>query len=980
MLGNTFDRWISCVALGVWLASSVVTAQQVRNGGDANPAFPEAVPDLRFLEPQQLNISKRVADGSILFPVVADEFGLELWRHDPADGSVSLVKDIRLGSSSGFARSRFVVPPLYFSSDPYDLIIELNGLVYFVGASFETVELWRTDGTRQGTFPFTNLTEQAIEFQLPPVVAGDTIYFVGYNAVTGSVLYALDETNGEVAEVFAFDPGGEPIAFNQLVASGHDLVLAGTTDDAPVWLSDGTTEGTRVLQAAPANAESFRTVAGKLYFHGTTAATGTEPWVSDLTESGTFMLGDFLPGPESSARARISGEWAAAVGDQVFVLASDETTLNSDLYVTRGTPGTTEHVVDLNSLLGDARRFGIVSLGDYALISGTSEFVRIDANSVSLLDGPQLFGNREIQPVEGAGFGYFRGYEPQTGLELWRTDGTPEGTFLVEDIDPRPEGFGSSPTVFTQIDGIVYFFARRYISLDPFSDIEEPLYYHGLWSVDPQTDAVAALTLGDTATASSHPGGFTRANGWVVFHGDSLLGREMFRTDGFRSLLLPDTEYAFFSRVDATLNTLGSTPEYAFFAADIPEPTLWATDGQSSQELAAIRAPSIEGGALGRQFVFAGGVDDVELWRSDGTEEGTLPLGDLNPLRSSYPRQFVASGNVLYFTAINSRGRELWATQGEPFNTFPLADLEPGPGSSLPSHLTDVDGTLYFLATTSAAGQELFKTDGSPEGTRLVVDLAPGPDSADISELTALGDRLYFLRDTNDSTVLVRTDGTAAGTHAIFDFNAGDVVEPGNLFAAGDALYFTAWTQETGRELWTSDGTTLGTRMVADLEPGPAGSLPVRSEFQGAGGLSVFRFVATVHSRQELYETDGTVEGTRQISDFDLPGQKTIRNLTAIDEDLWFSGFDPRFGFEPFVARLTEPVRPAIPPRRAAPTRDVQIRTEGSDDASSHPQGAVSLRSGPQPHRRGSCRPGVDPARAGRVDRWRSPVEPSSPA
>jgi ELWxxDGT repeat protein len=40
------------------------------------------------------------------------------------------------------------------------------------------------------------------------------------------------------------------------------------------------------------------------------------------------------------------------------------------------------------------------------------------------------------------------------------------------------------------------------------------------------------------------------------------------------------------------------------------------------------------------------------------------------------------------------------------------------------------------------------------------------------------------------------------------------------LTAAGSRLYFTARDDAHGRELWTSDGTFDGTRLVADLNPG----------------------------------------------------------------------------------------------------------------------------------------------------------------
>ena len=68
-----------------------------------------------------------------------------------------------------------------------------------------------------------------------------------------------------------------------------------------------------------------------------------------------------------------------------------------------------------------------------------------------------------------------------------------------------------------------------------------------------------------------------------------------------------------------------------------------------------------------------------------------------------------------------------------------------------------------------------------------------------------------------------------------------DVV--GNLARAGDALWFSADTDPgggaTGAELWTSDGTAAGTRQVADIATGPESSVP--RWFSAVGGMKVLR-------------------------------------------------------------------------------------------------------------------------------------------
>ena len=49
---------------------------------------------------------------------------------------------------------------------------------------------------------------------------------------------------------------------------------------------------------------------------------------------------------------------------------------------------------------------------------------------------------------------------------------------------------------------------------------------------------------------------------------------------------------------------------------------------------------------------------------------------------------------------------------------------------------------------------------------------------------------------------------------------------PRDLIQLNDKLYFRADDGETGTELWVSDGTTEGTQLVADINPGSGYSSP----------------------------------------------------------------------------------------------------------------------------------------------------------
>ena len=87
----------------------------------------------------------------------------------------------------------------------------------------------------------------------------------------------------------------------------------------------------------------------------------------------------------------------------------------------------------------------------------------------------------------------------------------------------------------------------------------------------------------------------------------------------------------------------------------------------------------------------------------------------------------------------------------------------------------------------------------------------------------------------------------------IFNELATESSNPRDFVSAGNLTYFVA-DSELGSELWKTDGTTKGTSVVRDIEPGAAGSYP--HGVVPMGGLLLF------HVGNQAWRTDGTEEGT----------------------------------------------------------------------------------------------------------------------
>lgn len=322
------------------------------------------------------------------------------------------------------------------------------------------------------------------------------------------------------------------------------------------------------------------------------------------------------------------------------------------------------------------------------------------------------------------------------------------------------------------------------------------------------------------------------------------------------------------------------------------------------------------------------GVHGEALWKSDGTESGTVLVKtvapDYLPFRDS---MLTAVNGIVYFTVRDAAtGDELWKSDGTPEGTAMVADIAPGTASSSPSELTSFRGALYFLVGTAAGPGQLWKTDGTAQGTvevaalppdgdpRLIVGnntlfvstdlhldgvnpsgsitvLGPGPhyyldDRANLlrPSCAVLGPDLYYLAEQRVNgtakPVMYRSDGTAAGTTQVIDLTSESFYAGTYFGAAGGRLFFSI-----SDKLWSSDGTPAGT---VPLQSGYLTSLPT-----SAGG-TVFLAAFDSVQHNELVKTDGTPAGTAVLKTFpsDSPGASPS-NLTNFVGKLYFNATYP---------------------------------------------------------------------------------------
>lgn len=317
----------------------------------------------------------------------------------------------------------------------------------------------------------------------------------------------------------------------------------------------------------------------------------------------------------------------------------------------------------------------------------------------------------------------------------------------------------------------------------------------------------------------------------------------------------------------------------------------------------------------------------TKLYKSDGTIAGTSQVApNLNGGAGYSPTGLTVFNGELIFTAfVSGLGNELYKTDGTEAGTILLKDVRTGNSSGLDSYASnnntevfiEFNGELYFRGSTNSS-IELWKTDGTPNGTVSVKNFEGTQTGAPIyvsnGDQNYLGvvfnNEMYFsVNRSGSGSELWKTDGTTAGTVLVKD---GYGVAISNLIVFDNQLFFTAGESATGKEIWTTDGTTAGTQIKHDIFPNNL------NPFFGFGSspdhFFIFNnemyFAARSYDQPsntiigtELWKTDGTtaslvknintyVSNSVEGSGLNLPRFKIYQN------ELYFTGKDDASGFD----------------------------------------------------------------------------------
>ncbi len=432
------------------------------------------------------------------------------------------------------------------------------------------------------------------------------------------------------------------------------------------------------------SSNEFFTGGSKIYFKGCQSATGCEPWVSDGTASGTFMLADVRPGSEGTLIF-----YLGYTDNGILLFDADDGVTGRELWRSDGSPGGTYQVADLRPgtsgsglLESNFETLGTLAIFQAKTASSVTELLVYDT-AVPALPPQSLLGSAG-RPLGRLGDTLneivVTNSPPGGGIgrEPMRTDGAT--VTLILDHNPGPadgvhplsersatsqgrvffvgsDGLGEVHEMFST-DGIGI---RSHGVVAPGpgdGDIGDLVAHNGgvtftvdagvsareLWFAPAMGDAIPVLVPG---AGQPSPASFVEGTNFVYFRGDAGgTGQELWRTDG----------------------TVAGT-----FAID-----LLAGAGGSNTTLYSEY--------LGRFYFKSRDSDsaDFGLWRTDGTLAGT------EPVLVDYDEAFTGSwsgvaGGVLFIAVDTPElGLELWTLDLSSIFTsgFEAGDLSSWSGAS----------------------------------------------------------------------------------------------------------------------------------------------------------------------------------------------------------------------------------------------------------------------------------------------------------
>ena len=595
-----------------------------------------------------------------------------LWKYDSITSSLIQIKTLH----------DWVWPTLAYKLEP------MAETLYFIGANNGNAQLWKSDGTSEGTIIYKEIQDENAD---ELISVNGSLFFTTFNADNIRKLRLSDGTSDGTVLLKNLGPK-DSVYFPRNHLEKVNNLLFFLSDDGEhgreLWTSDGSVAGTVLVKDIfPGSEGSFpndmTVINNMLMFSADNNSNGRELWMSDGSPGNTVMIQDVWNGDAGSFP-----EALAKMGNTLY-FSADDGVHGRELWKTNEHGAGASLVKDINAGDGDADPEDLVVINNTLFFSAEDgqhgrELWRSDGTENGTVLVKDLYLGQQGSTPEGLtnsrGLLFFSAHDGLTGRRLWKSDGTSAGTTIVESTS---QSGPFSPDSLISINGTLFFSGN------------DEQYNKELWSSDGTFEGTVMVKDIRPGNDGSYPIYLTNVNGTLFFSAETDTGRGIWKSDGsFSGTKKVLDGSTWFIPVD---NTLFFLRGYSLWKLDCShgETVLLKTFSQDSQLDHFTKS--------GNLLYFT---NNDQLWRSDGTVAGTMDItpGDLN----HYQKNLLDIHGRLYFTEqIDGNHSILWKSQGtgkstakESCGVFEEPD---------PQNFFLVDKTLYFTANDPKHGRELWK-------------------------------------------------------------------------------------------------------------------------------------------------------------------------------------------------------------------------------------------------------------------------------
>lgn len=822
-------------------------------------------------------------------------------------------------------------------------VTEFSGSLAFFAGPIDKTKLYLTDGTPSGTRQVVGSDGSAIHGRFDGLVllagiARDRLVLTAPSATTFAETVWSISPNGDAEALRAIPTeAGYGLGFDGLATTGKQFFFQELRPQGGLWLwvSDGTAAGTRFVTSAVQGGSSPGAATNDRYFFVGFEEGRDALMVSDGTEQGTTQLGAWGPHPSMGPRLLVAG--AARV---YFVIM--ESDARTRLWQSDGTETGTFPIAGTDQLgfavdeidhawVGE--RFVFEAQGHHGIELWSHDGSPGVAMKLPAYDDPSPVESPLISLAQAA---LFVAANAEGGDEIWTTDGTISGTRVLSDF------------CAVSCPDLDFVFATGVGEVGLFDLVYDSSMFGWSWLTarsDGTTEGTRILSdsalqpsvsIGHAGTAAPVDqgylvGGWDAAGGGELYHlgdpGGELVLKVNLEPD--RDSLDPTDVVAIGDRLYFASASNGDE-----IAWDLvwPEEVPRALPESPCADGAVRPLASLNGSLLGLGSSWGGRclltLDPLSReWRQLPPE-----------LRYDFDGSIVQSGDRAFFLRPDFYGDQPWATNGtaEGTSQLPVVGLPPylelaaattsrlflretySPGGLLAVSLESFSwqrvhqpaiphnfgrgseqilaGTdFYFTDREPGAVEALWVSDGTQSGTRVVWRSVA---EENVLELFPAGSTLFFLSSA-DRVRLWRVENAAPQAELVADLGsstaASDDESARASLVVGGKLYFVAETAASGAELWVTNGTSAGTKLL-DLLPGPKGSAP---RWLAEAGSTLFFSADDPLFGTEVWMSDGTEQGSRRLTDIESgSGSAMPERLIGAGGALYFFAEDGVHGRE----------------------------------------------------------------------------------